>query len=41
MEFAFDELQVYQKALDFAARVVSAAEDVGATRKHYRIISLR
>jgi four helix bundle protein len=38
MGFAFEELQVYQKALDFAAKVVSASEDAGATRKHYRII---
>ena len=38
MTFAFEDLQIYQKALDFAAKVVKASEDVGATRRHYRII---
>ena len=38
MTFAFEELLIYKKALNFAARVVKAAEEITASRKHYRII---
>ena len=38
MAFAFEELQVYRKSLDFAARIVKAAEEISSSRKHYRII---
>jgi hypothetical protein len=30
MAFAFEELQVYRKSLDFAARVVKAAEEISS-----------
>jgi len=38
MAFAFEELQVYQKALDFAVDVIEVIEKVEAPRKHYRLI---
>jgi len=38
MAFAFEEVQVYRKSLDFAANVVKAAEEISSSRKHYRII---
>jgi four helix bundle protein len=38
MAFAFEELQVYKKSLDFAANVVKTAEEISSSRKHYRII---
>ena len=38
MAFAFEELQVYQKALDFAVRVIDIIDEIDAPRKHYRLI---
>jgi four helix bundle protein len=38
MAFAFEELQVYKKSLDFAANVVKTGEEISSSRKHYRII---
>jgi four helix bundle protein len=36
--FAFEELQVYQKALDFAVSVVKIVEEIDTPRKHFRMI---
>jgi len=38
MAFAFEDLQVYHKALDFAAAVVDQIEEMDTPRKHYRLI---
>ncbi len=36
--FAFEDLQVWQKAVDFAETVVKTIDDFEAPRKHYRLI---
>jgi four helix bundle protein len=36
--FAFEDLQVWQKAVDFAETVVKAIDQFEAPRKHYRLI---
>jgi len=38
MEFAFKELLVWQKAIDFADKVLDTIENIESSRKHYRII---
>ena len=38
MVFAFEDLKVYQKALDFAVNVITAIDEIEAPRKHYRLI---
>ena len=38
MAFAFEELKVYQKALDFAVRVIEIIDEIDAPRKHYRLM---
>ena len=37
MAFAFEELKVYQKALDFAVSVIETIDNIDAPRKHYRL----
>jgi four helix bundle protein len=37
MAFAFEELNVYQKALDFAVTVIEAIDKIDAPRKHFRL----
>ena len=36
MAFAFEELKVYQKALDFAVNVIETIDEIDAPRKHFR-----
>ena len=36
--FAFEDLQVWQKSVDFAEMVVKTIDDFEAPRKHYRLI---
>jgi len=38
MAFSFEELQVYQKALDFSVAVISSIDDFETPRRHYRLI---
>ncbi len=38
MAFAFEDLKVYQKALDFAVYVIEIIDEIDAPRKHYRLI---
>ncbi|MBW1754397.1 MAG: four helix bundle protein, partial [Deltaproteobacteria bacterium] len=38
MAFAFEDLQVYQRALDFAVNVIEKIDEIDAPRKHYRLI---
>ena len=37
MAFAFEELKVYQKALDFAVNVIETIDEIDAQRKHFRL----
>jgi four helix bundle protein len=36
--FAFEKLQVYQRALEFAVEVIKIVDEIEAPRKHYRLI---
>lgn len=38
MAFAFEELKVYQKALEFAISVINTVDEIKTPRKHYRLI---
>ena len=38
MAFAFEELKVYHKAVDFAVRVIEILDEIDAPRKHFRLI---
>ena len=37
MAFAFEELKVYQKALDFSVNVIETIDEIDAPRKHFRL----
>ena len=37
MAFSFEELKVYQKALDFAVSVIETIDVIDAPRKHFRL----
>jgi four helix bundle protein len=36
--FAFEDLEVWQKAVEFANKVILLTEDIRTDRKHYRLI---
>jgi len=36
--FIFEDLEVWQKAVDFSVRVIDIAEKIETERKHYRLI---
>jgi four helix bundle protein len=38
MGFAFEDLEVYQRTLNFAVSVIQAVDDMDMPRKHYRLI---
>ncbi|OQX91813.1 MAG: four helix bundle protein [candidate division Zixibacteria bacterium 4484_95] len=38
MAFAFEELKVYQRALDFSVSVIDTIDEIETPRKHYRLI---
>jgi four helix bundle protein len=38
MAFAFEDLKVYQKSLEFAVNVIRIIDEIEAPRKHYRLI---
>ena len=38
MSFAFEDLIVYQKALDFTVLVIDTIDELDTPRKHYRLI---
>jgi four helix bundle protein len=38
MDFAFKDLQVWQKAIDFADYAISLTEELKTPRKHYRLV---
>lgn len=38
MAFSFEQLEVYQKALDFSVSVINVVDQLDTPRKHYRLI---
>jgi len=38
VKFAFEDLEVWQKAIDFVDKVIDLAEGIKTDRKHYRLI---
>ena len=38
MGFAFEDLQVYQRALDFSVAIITVIDVIDTPRKHYRLI---
>ena len=38
MSFAFEDLKVYQKALNFTVSVIDTIDELNTPRKHYRLI---
>ncbi len=38
MAFAFEDLQVYEKAVDFSIAVINVIDSIDHPRKHYRLI---
>lgn len=38
VKFSFEDLDVWQKAVEFANKVISLAEEINANRKHFRLI---
>ena len=38
MSFAFEDLKVYQKALDFTVSVIDTIDELDTPRKHFRLI---
>jgi four helix bundle protein len=37
VKFSFEDLEVWQKAVDFAYAVIRLAEEIQTGRKHYRL----
>ncbi len=38
IKFSFEDLEVWQKAIDFAKLVIDLSEEISTNRKHYRLI---
>ncbi len=38
MKFAYEKLEVWDKAVDFAVQVINTVEDISTDRKHYRLL---
>ena len=38
MQFGYEDLVVWDKAVDFAVEVISAVENISTDRKHYRLL---
>ena len=38
IKFAFEDLDVWKKAVEFADKVISVVEDLDTDRKHYRLL---
>ena len=38
MQFAYEDLAVWNKAVDFAVEVINAVENIDTDRKHYRLL---
>jgi hypothetical protein len=38
IRFSFEDLEVWQKAIEFASRVIKISEKIQTDRKHFRLI---
>ena len=38
MKFGYEDLEVWNKAVDFAVQVVETVERISTDRKHYRLL---
>ena len=38
MKFAYEDLEVWNKAVDFAVSVIDTVDDISTDRKHYRLL---
>ena len=38
MKFAYENLEVWNKAVDFAVEVIDTVEEISTDRKHYRLL---
>lgn len=38
IRFSFEDLEVWQKAVDFADKIISIADEMNTGRKHFRLI---
>ena len=38
MKFAYEDLDVWNKAVDFAVQVIETVERISTNRKHYRLL---
>jgi hypothetical protein len=38
IKFSFEDLEFWQKAIEFAQRVIRLTEEIETDRKHYRLI---
>ncbi len=38
IRFSFEDLEVWQKAVDFADRIISIADEMNTGRKHFRLL---
>jgi len=38
MKFAYESLEVWNKAVDFAVEVINTVENISTDRKHYRLL---
>ena len=41
MKFAYEDLDVWSKAVDFTVKVIDLVESIDTPRKHFRINSIR
>ena len=38
MQFGYENLEVWNKAVDFAVRVINVVDGISTDRKHYRLL---
>ncbi len=38
MKFAYENLEVWNKSVDFAVKVINTVENIFTDRKHYRLL---
>jgi four helix bundle protein len=38
LKFAYEDLEVWNKAVDFAVKVIDTVDDISTDRKHYRLL---
>jgi hypothetical protein len=38
MKFGYEDLEVWNKAVDFAVKVVETVDNISTNRKHYRLL---